>query len=71
MGLYFEKKYKRELFEKEQFKEVYKNITNANSFFLFRIVDGKYNKSEKIIVTVEDTPEDKDKLKETILGGFD
>jgi superfamily I DNA and/or RNA helicase len=49
LGFYFDKKYKKELFEKEQFKEIYKNITNASSFFLFRIVDTNYNKSEKII----------------------
>lgn len=49
LGFYFDKKYNSELFEKEQFKEVYKNITNASSFFLFRIVDKNYSKSEKII----------------------
>jgi len=46
---YFEKKYNGELFNREDFKEIYDNISNASSFFLFRLVDSKYTKSEKII----------------------
>jgi superfamily I DNA and/or RNA helicase len=49
LSLYFEKKYNKELFEKDKFKEIYTNVNNASSFFLFRFVDGKYSKTEKII----------------------
>ena len=49
LKIYFEKKYNIELFKSEMFKEIYSNISNASSFFLFRIVDSNYIRSEKII----------------------
>lgn len=49
LKLYFTKKYKEELFARKDFDEIYENINNASSFFLFRLIDNKYLKSEKVI----------------------